>query len=172
MACECVMCQMREETGLSEDALAELMQARIAQQVRDYGWSGMAIIPTPTSLPFTYTYGFGLTRRPDVVVVGISAPEKAHAMIGSLWAMDQPLAAGREYDKVLVGYKVKLIEPSPDVLSEVENSRLFHESHGSDYPWSCLQMVWPDQNGLFPDQDGCESSAQLFINRGESPNIQ
>lgn len=171
MACECVMCRMKDETGASEEELVYLMQERIAMQVRDYGWSGMAIMPTPTSLPFTYTYGFSRAGKPDIVVVGLSDPRKAHAMIGSLWEMDQPLEAGREYDKVMVGYNVKLADPSPDVLSEVENSRLFHDALATGRPWSCLQMLWPDRHGVFPDQDGSECSSQLMINYGEGRTV-
>ena len=176
-SCDCPACKMREELG--DDAFFAMRQLQMTTNVMMHGHTKVAVMGGPGTLPFAYTVGLGLKGRPDIVVVGVNDPEVAAGILQGAVQLDHPIELDREYDKVLVGYKVKFVEPSPDVIEEMGQSRRFHDGMRADdsQRWSAIQVLWPDQEGRFPGEDGCENTEQLSVATGcgcgpNGPTIQ
>lgn len=120
------------------------------------GWSAVGVMATvedPT-LPFTYTIGFREhDLHPELILVGMS-PTQAHPLLGILYdrvSSGERFEDGQTDSRVLEGYDVKFKALPPDGRP-LNVARHFY---GLD-ELPALQVVWPDTNGVFPDEDGFE----------------
>lgn len=157
----CVVCDAMAQGMTYEEAQGALFE-RVIEAIHRVGWNASGIMASECSLPFTYTSGLTLQGKPELIIVGID-PRKGHATIADLLALDQPLEAGREYEGVLVGYKVRLAEVTEEMRSEMSMTRLVCSALGDSEEFSALQIQWPDREGRFPGDPGCESEAQNVI---------
>lgn len=164
MACDCYMCRLMEEQDISEDEARAAMFDKINSDIASMGWSGMGIWATETSHPFTYSCGLNQQGKPDVIVVGLD-PRMGHLIIQDLLKMDQPLEAGREYDRVIQGYNVRLVEATEEMRGEMTASMSVAVENGVE-DFRALQIQWPDKENRLPGTPGCTVEYQTFVNMG------
>lgn len=118
------------------------------------GWFGTHVSAESEGPGFSFTTGFWVNLKfPEVIVFSLKA-QTAHDLF---WHMFREAKAGKP---PIIG------KPAPEIL---EDSDVFlfpvaktqYEAHlgwsrwfysGDDFP--CLQLVWPDDKGIFPWQSG------------------
>lgn len=144
----CMMCDMMA-AGATEEEAKSAFFAKIARDVEQMGWSGVAVGGDEETRPFSYTVGLSGQDRPDIVVVGLPGVT-GHTLVHELLNLDQPLVAGMEYLGVARGFPIKLVEPLPGVAEEMTQSQHYHEIYHPDKEWKALQLLWPDPDKRFP----------------------
>lgn len=136
------------------------MEEQIAEVVRQYGWYAASI--GDHQPPFLYTIGLMQTLdHPELIVFGLE-PENAHALI-SQFVRD--IRAGRSFAEPGVG--------EIDVAGN-EQSIGFRRVHPTQHALylgfamgycryvaqqgdlEAMQVFWPDDNGKFPFDVGCD----------------
>jgi hypothetical protein len=146
--------------GMSEEEMHRAMFERVINDVLTHGWHLTGVFSDEDNETFCYTTGMVQSGRPDVMVVGLD-PQLASTLLHLLVGLDQPLELGREYDKVLDGYKVKLVEPLGSNAEEMTGSVQWHQSVCPDRELKLLQMVWPDVMGRYPGEAGYNATPQV-----------
>ncbi len=134
-------------------------ERKFVANIREYGWSGTSVSAEDGHLGFSYTTGFWkMLAFPELIIFSLR-PEAAHEM---LWNIFRAREAGRELSQsapisgILESMNVVLLPVDKRYYREFLGwSRWFY---GSD-EFPCVQLVWPDQNKLFPWQSGCDASA-------------
>ena len=151
-----------EETALSAP-LSELNvhEQDIVANIREHGFFAWSVGAGPREFKFAYTVGFWLNLgHPEVIVLGVSA-EVAHTVFWNAW--DLAKAQG----PLPIGQPIEGIGPTPAYLMPVGDlarsdlmlsDRWFYRRE--DFP--ALQIVWPDDNDLFPWEDGFDR-ARLML---------
>lgn len=128
----------------------EAVMAQHRAQIEEHGWSHQMVEGDVTGPPFAYT--LGLTRQdghPEVVVSGLD-PDVAcrllHAVVDRVLA-GHPLVAGTAVDLGLdVAFRVLGVRrPQRLVLAQE-----VYASPGYAGLVPALQVVWPDDAGLWP----------------------
>ncbi|MBW8882069.1 MAG: DUF4262 domain-containing protein [Asticcacaulis sp.] len=128
-------------------------QKTVVDAIRGYGWFRTSHAPQDGYPGFAYTTGFWLNLGfPELIV--FSLPEEtAHAIFLETW---NDIKAG---NRPPVGQAAPLLGSGNAWLAPVQKSYydwLMETSHwfygGDDF--RCVQLVWPDQAGVFPWQPG------------------
>lgn len=127
--------------------------SKTKSDIEKYGWSAVGVMPTiddpgPT---FTYTIGFQEHGHPELIVVGL-APEVAHTMLYGLYErvkQGDVFEDGQRDNGVLDDYDV-LFKAVPADGRPLNMARNYYDL--DELP--ALQVVWPDAQGLFPDEWG------------------
>lgn len=143
-----------------------LFYNKIETDIAVYGWSSVGVMPTVDDpdpcMPFTYTIGFyEHDQHPELIVVGLH-PHQAHAMLAGLY---ERIARGERFEDgqldgdVLEGYDVRF-QALPPEGRPLNAARSYYGLHYLP----ALQVLWPDANGVFPDEDGFE---ERFVGRQE-----
>jgi uncharacterized protein DUF4262 len=131
--------------------------ATIMSNIERVGWMAIGVMPTiddPLHTPFTYSIGcYGHDGHPEFIVLGLN-PSLAHVLLDGLCrrvAAGERFADGEADDKVLEGYPVrfKALPPDGTPLNWARNYYGVEEL-------PALQIVWPDKEGRFPGEEGCE----------------
>lgn len=163
--CDCSVCQ----SGLPTEEAIQRVMSSILDHIDEIGHSVMGVFGDETEPAFAYTIGLLRQDRPELVVVGVD-PRIGHGILNSAAALDQPLEVGREYDKVVVGYKVRIAEPSPEVIEAMTLSQSYNAQFGEGTPFRALQIVWPDPQGRYPGDPGYDAAyyRQMIPVLGES----
>ena len=131
------------------------MFEKVRKDIAKYGWSSVGVFPSednPVS-PFTYSIGFLEHDHPELIVSGLP-PTTAHQIIAGLYHRVKDGArfeAGQLDTEVLEGFEVKFQALPPDGRP-LNMTRRFY---GRDEV-PALQVLWPDREGLFPDDPGCD----------------
>ncbi|MEV6932101.1 DUF4262 domain-containing protein [Dactylosporangium sp. NPDC051485] len=121
------------------------------------GWAVMLIHPTAddpdTVMPYAYTVGLTARALPEVVVTGLPL-DLAHHLLNAMAERvlnDGPVAHGTRMHQLLAGYDAVIIDgrPTDEVTPGAAIAR-----YGADRV-RLQQIVWPDQHGTFPWQQGC-----------------
>lgn len=136
------------------------MDQEIAEIVRKHGWFAANI--SDHKPPFLYTVGLmGTCRHPEFIMFGLDA-EDAFALFSQLIS---DIRSGRSYS-----------EPGVHVvkIGEAEHRVGFRRVHPTRHPLylgfamghctligklgelEAMQAFWPDQNGKFPFEVGCD----------------
>jgi hypothetical protein len=141
------------------DAIPERMQAYDREVERRLDEDGFCIEAflgrgEPMPLPdFTYTVGLGArASHPELVIVGFSA-EVASALLADLstqiLAGERSLRAGEDLDGLLTGgYTLRVSECPPQLVARTRQDPV--------NPAGALQLLLPDQAGLFPGDPGVD----------------
>lgn len=98
--------------------------------------------------PFAYTVGRTAKGRPELLITGPLPPPVAGAILNDAAARDDesPLEPGQAVGGLLQGgYVLQVVEADP-LAGEMYQALAFYD--GQDV--RALQLVWPDQDGLFP----------------------
>nr|WP_321359213.1 DUF4262 domain-containing protein [uncultured Hyphomonas sp.] len=122
--------------------------------LKKHGWFRTSVLEDEEGPGFSYTTGFWIsTGRPELVMFGMMV-ETVHEVFWSLFRDAQSglnLAVGKRTDAVfanLPAYAFLIAKQHyPQFLGW---NRWFYL--GDDVP--CLQIVWPDREGVFPWEPG------------------
>lgn len=125
--------------------------AKTMKDIERDGWTTISVFAEDDTPPFAYSIGFQEHDHPEVIVIGLT-PVIAHQIIGGLYdrvAAGETFADGQRDSRVLDGYDVMFREMPPDGRP-LNMARRYYGV--DDLP--ALQIVWPDREGRFPDEEG------------------
>ena len=152
------------------DALDEAEQ-EVVDNIARCGWHCMRVASTaddPIQTVFAYTIGlehsFGW---PELICFGLG-PDVLHACLAN--AIDEcrrkaiSPQAGLVLAEVLEQYPCRLDAFSVDHHSEHLGWAIWFARYQRRDPKAirCLQLVWPDRDGRFPDDPACAKGARLL----------
>jgi hypothetical protein len=145
------------------------IEQNIVEHVERIGWSIMSDAPRADGDDpqewFSYTIELPKTFGwPEIICFGLDA-KLAHALlndaVGQLKENGLALAQGLQLAKVIKGGEVRFIDAQRIPLSYFVSARWFAEHSGSaGEPLRRLQMLWPDEQGVFPDDPRCEAEVR------------
>lgn len=136
---------------------------KVASDIERVGWSAISVFPCaddpPGSPAFTYSVGLRDRDHPELIVFGLD-PRVAHGMIREVYGMvvheGVTFRDGDRVGKVLVGYDVIFRALPPD-----GRPLLIAKRHYGVDELPALQIVWPDEQGRHPGDDGCDAAVVL-----------
>ncbi|MFY1587050.1 DUF4262 domain-containing protein [Micromonospora sp. WMMD734] len=127
------------------------------QIIETTGWAVTHVLPTDddpgTTAPFAYTVGLTAHDYPELIAAGLP-PEIAHSLLNDLarrvYDKAERFAHGQRISDLIAGYDAIIIDgpPTDELLPAMAINR-----YGRDQI-RLQQMVWPDQQGRFPWDDG------------------
>lgn len=127
------------------------------------GWAVTHVLPTDddpdTTAPFAYTVGLTAHDYPELIAAGLP-PEVAHSLLNDLarrvYDKAERFAHGQRISDLIAGYDAIIIDgpPTEELLPAMAINR-----YGRDRI-RLQQMVWPDQQGRFPWDDGYNFAPQ------------
>jgi hypothetical protein len=142
---------------------------RILSVVDEHGWMVMSVAPRVDSddPQEWFSYTIGLTKTfgwPEIITFGL-AGKVAHPVLNDsvdeLRRRDLRPAPGILLKDVLVGFDAKLIAPFPMASHYMGSAIWFSRYYGLVVPPPVVQLVWPDKQGVFPDEPGCHEGVVL-----------
>lgn len=138
-------------------------EQKIVDCVEKYGWFALSVSPaTDSDDPdewFTYTIGLQKTHGwPEIICFGLGS-DVAYGIladaISECEAKSIRPSAGLELTETLSKGFARLID-NPDIPFNYLGSANWYASYaGMSSPPERLQLIWPDKNGYFPDDDRC-----------------
>jgi hypothetical protein len=145
------------------------VEQNIVDHVERIGWSVMSVAPRADSDDpqewFSYTIGLPKTFGwPEIICFGLDA-RLGHALlndaVGQLKEDGLTPTHGLLLAKVIKGGNVRFVDAQRIPLSYLNSARWFAEHSGlGSEPLKRLQMLWPDEHGVFPDDPGCEAGVR------------
>lgn len=147
----------------------------IIKQAQDnidkYGFSTFSVFADEDFPTFSYTVGLTGHGLPELVIVGIPPRDAQHILLE---------AAQRQVDRAafVIGERIAEIFPGFSVLSgDVSPQwarRLCNLAQViADGPVRALQLIWPDEKGLFPGEQGYNDrylEIQPLLSADPAPN--
>lgn len=137
------------------DALDDNDKSYVAK-IREHGWAHTYVFGDAEHSSFDYSTGWWLSiNHPEIIVFGMSIDLSERILWGIYREVlsGGPLTEGVRTDRAFENLPAYAFEVSsrfyPDYLGW---SRWFYG--GDDF--RCLQIVWPDRNGLFAWEDGAD----------------
>lgn len=168
--CTCLVCrrEARWDEGWARDDQA------LVQNILRVGWAVVGIDPSAISAAWAFSVGiFHTFCRPELAMFGLRVSDMEAVL--NLLANDVKngvsLRPGEERFGVIDKYPIQVREVHPSWARDLFGWALwFYRSA----PPLFLQVVWPDRNGRFPSDSGCEQECQmsqpmLWIPKEEHP---
>ncbi|MFD1157274.1 DUF4262 domain-containing protein [Roseovarius aestuarii] len=148
-----------EQTALSDPADDQNDYEReLVAQVREFGWRSTHVQTKEEASPsFTYSTGFWLTLQAPEIIIFDFPGTLAHDVLGQIFREIQggrDLRTGLPTKGILANEEVVLLPVRQSAAPEYLVSSIWFYK-GAQVP--CLQLVWPDSNGLFPWQTGFDN---------------
>jgi Domain of unknown function (DUF4262) len=138
---------------------------RVIDIVERVGWTVMEISPNKEDLKphwFAYTVGLGVTFGwPELICFGEDLRDMGAMLNNAVEELkekgDKPIP-GMELTNVLIQFPVRLATFSPLLYRDHLGCAIWFADLGGLKPqqFSCLQVLWPDANGRFPDDPACD----------------
>lgn len=130
---------------------------KIKRDIEKDGWSTIGVMPTAEDpgTPFCYSVGFREHDAPEVIVLGLP-PDFGHAIIHTLYDRVNDggfIHDGMRLNDVIEDYDVILRAVPPDG-APLNVAKGYYNVDEID----ALQVVWPDPQGRFPGEEGCDES--------------
>jgi hypothetical protein len=123
--------------------------------VDEHGWALQYVPAAADTPPYAYTVGLGPAGEQELLLYGLPR-EVSHRLcseaVGRMRA-DGGLQPGRPYTEILSGFSAVFL-PIPDPRATDEFAVVRRLWRGQ--PFEALQLVWPDRQGRFPWEEGCE----------------
>lgn len=141
----------------------------VLETIRDHGWCAVHVRAGPADEgeggarwrpDYAYSIGFGLTRRwPEAAIFGLSL-EHARGALWRLWELERDPAAlsdGARLDGVLKDRSVVVRRVSATRFDAYFSTGLkTYVSLAEFGRMRMLQLVYPDHDGRFPWDAGCD----------------
>ena len=127
--------------------------ARVRALIAQHGWTVISVADDP---PVSYTVG--LTRafgHPELIIIGLDDHRTMQRVLND--AVREICEKGRfepftECDRIFEGYKAYVLPVDLSVHGRLNvATALLGEGQ-----FSALQIVWPDREGRYPFQPGCD----------------
>lgn len=138
------------------------LEQQIIDNVEKNGCHVVHVLPRPDGSDgeeqFSYTVGLTKSMKwPEIVCFGLGTDEMTEMLglaIEECWERQLRPSDGLILDRVLNGVPAKLAlnDRIPD--NYLGFAEWFAEHEGLPKP-ERLQLMWPDRNGVFPDDDRC-----------------
>lgn len=133
-------------------------EKNFVDQVKEHGWFDTNVFGDDQGPGFSYTTGFWLRAKAPEVIVFSLKPKIAH---DSLWHVYRTITAGTPFPTRL---RLSGVFENVDAVF-LPVAKNFYRDHlgwscwfyGSN-DWPCVQLVYPDANGLFPWDSGCNEN--------------
>ncbi len=130
------------------------------RQIAQHGWYGVKVREQETHPGWEHSIGFGeRLGQPEIIVFGLDY-EISHGLI---WAVYHRLRAGADYGDgtiasgIIEGLECQFRTVMPVYFDDyLPAARLRHDRRGSVHPFRALQLIWPDESGRFPWEDGSD----------------
>jgi hypothetical protein len=132
----------------------------LAKQIIDsHGWTVIKVLDRPT---FAYTVGLTETfNHPELIMFGL-APDNMQSLLNNAAAIVRSKGRIEPYsllDTVIDGYSCYGLPV--DAAAREGYLNVAFELYGSGNV-SAIQIVWPDVDGLFPFQQGCDEATVRY----------
>lgn len=144
---------------------SEGYNARLREIIDTHGWAVQGVLPEADQpgVPFGYTVGLTAKDLPELVIYGLP-PRTASAILNTAarrMTESGPFSPGDRISPPSDGPDVAVIDVvDTDVLTMIEHF------YG---PSRALQLVWPDEQGRFPWQNGYDIPADAQPLAGPAP---
>jgi hypothetical protein len=133
-----------------------------AREIIDrHGWMVQYVFPTgdgDLEAPFAYTVGLTVRDHPELLITGLP-DQVAHELLNDLARRvhhgNQRLRDGQILNDVIQGYPARLRLGCPvDAIQPGTVRAVYGPLAGA----VLLQLLWPDNRGVFPDQPGWDTT--------------
>lgn len=148
-------------------AFLEDTRAKIAE----HGWTVVAVFATPEEPGPSFAYTVGLSARglPEAAIYGLPS-QVAHSLLNAVARrMIESGVALRTGDRI-EGIVVDDVALVAVAMTDTTDLNVVCECYGS--VGAAVQIVWPDQDGLLPWEDGCRLSDEQQPVRGRAPEAR
>lgn len=125
------------------------------ENIRRYGWHATGVFASQGSPEYVYTTGLTETYgHPELVIAGLPARTGHSLLVAAAERIEQdgPLEDGTGYDRIASGFLVRARDVAPAFCRlEFSVSKAYYGR-----PVAVRQLVWPDPQGRFPGEPGCD----------------
>src|SRR5688572_286063 len=151
--------------------ILDTAEQKAVDDVEQYGWHCVQVFSLPgdpVQTTFAYTVGLYHTRRwPELIRLGRETGTLHKLLsnaIGELRNNGTTPKPGMILNDVAEGYPFRLIEFSTSLMHQDLGWALWFARHKGYDPTQiqCLQLVWPDRHGRFPDDPDCIADVRLL----------
>ena len=153
MGCRCLVCLDEPETW-------DEREQRTAKHVREIGWSVFGIIEEDGDPGWAFTIGLRHNYDlPELVMFGRDVPDMQNWLnrVVARYAEGQPITAGEVIDGIVGVQPVMLTPVDPSWQLDFLGAAVdFYR--GSQF--DVLQLIWPDDNGTWPWEEGAHGSSR------------
>ena len=146
-------------------------EQKAVNDVEQYGWHCIKVFSLPddpVQTTFAYTVGLHHTHRwPELICFGLET-DTLHKLlsnaIGELRHSGMAPKPGVILHEVMEAFPCRLIEFSSSLMQQDLGWALWFAQHKGYDPSriQCLQLVWPDRHGRFPDDPNCIADVRLL----------
>ncbi len=145
------------------------IKQNILRHVEEIGWSIMSAAPRADSLEprewWSYTIGLPTTFGwPEIIIFGLKSDVARDLLNDLVFACrDKKINPQPNVmiDDVVRDFPIKLVDGSHIPQHYLNYARWFAEQKNGNLPVDCLQFVWTDKSGYFPDEDSCNPDVRL-----------
>lgn len=138
-------------------------EQKLVDDVAKYGWHIVMVsskVGEPELPPFAFTIGLEATFDwPELLVYGLGTDILAavlNSAVGELKERQTRPVAGLVLRDVLEGFECRLAPMAERHHREHLGFAYWFARHrGAKPELRCLQLLWPDRNGRFPDEPEC-----------------
>lgn len=140
-----------------EGRLDTLME-EFTDVIERVGWAAVGVFAAShDDASFSYTIGLTETlQHPELIIYGVHY-QQAHSILACaidlIKEKELLLTPGEKYQGIVSKYPI-LIRDVADPASRPLNMATRYYGH----PVMAVQLVWPDESGLFPGDEGCEET--------------
>ncbi len=145
----------------------------VETSVRAHGWHCIAVEESMDEPGFAYTIGLGATfQHPEIVVVGLPR-DVAHQLLADI-ANDLKkgirCSPEKARDDLLEGLSVAFREVHhTQIEARMGGAMAFYRK--ARLALTALQLFWPDKQGRFPFEPGCDFKVCLLQSRLDIPRL-
>jgi Domain of unknown function (DUF4262) len=140
------------------------VEQQIVEGVDKNGWFVVTYVPESDAENadewFSYTVGLTKTAGwPEIICFGLDQDRSTDLLretIGECWKRRIRPAAGVELTEVLRGHTARLQRADDLRAPYFEMADWYAEHSGTEKLGERLQLVWPDRDGRFPSDFGCD----------------
>src|SRR5262249_13142636 len=134
-------------------------EQRVLDDIAKYGWHLLGVLEDEEGPAFMYTIGLMQTLdHPEIVMFGL----KHELMKMVLNGIGQEIKRGRPfreeglYNGLLQGFACKIKPVKESFHPPYLGYAMWHRRHlGKIGTLEAVQCIWPDKQGIFPDEEGC-----------------
>lgn len=138
------------------------VEQQIVDGVAQNGWQSVNYVPSPGDPEEWFTYTVGLTKTagwPEMIVFGLDR-DRMFAMlqdtIQECWERNAQPYDGMELVQVLQGRSAKLRAVKGLTAPYFAMAEWYARHAGIPPMAERLQLMWPDEQGRFPDDPDCD----------------
>ncbi|WP_428681927.1 DUF4262 domain-containing protein [Sphingopyxis sp.] len=141
----------------------------LCDTVDTVGWAVLSVAPrTDSDDPEEwFSYSIGLTKTfgwPELICFGLTTETRRHMIndaVEECRRKELAPEAGFRLSEVLNGYDTLLAEGSSIPDSYFGSAEWFAKQSDVDLPIKRLQLLWPDADGYFPDDNRCAEDVRF-----------